>query len=190
MFPLRDFQTVGYDLFISGLNNSHSGNMSVRLNRQMGITRSGAMLHRLEFSDIVETLIAHEDEEAGRASREQPVHRAIYQQTQAQAIVHAHPPTLVAISSFLENFTPIDAEGAYFFPSGVPVVKVTNAIASDEVAGKVAPLLKTFKIVIVRGHGTFAAGENLEDAFHYTSSLEHSARIAMIHRSITNQIPK
>ncbi len=186
MSVLRDFQAVGYDLFTSGLNNSHSGNMSTRANRMMAITRSGSMLHRLDFNDIVETIIDGEDAESARASRERPVHRAIYLQTQAQAIVHAHPPQLIAMSFFTDKFEPVDAEGRYFFPRGVPVVEVVNSIASDEVAAKVAPLLRDFPLVIVRGHGTFAVGSSLEDGFHYTSSLEHSARIATAYRVNSN----
>ncbi|HOI89794.1 MAG TPA: class II aldolase/adducin family protein [Candidatus Rifleibacterium sp.] len=186
MTMLREFQTIGHDLFIAGLNNSHSGNMSVRLNRMMAITRSGSMLHRLDYDDIVETLIDGEDAASARASRERPVHRAIYLQTGAQAIVHAHPPQLIALSFFTDQFSPVDAEGRYFFPRGVPVVEVTNAIASEEVAGKVAPLLRDYPLVIVRGHGSFAVGNSLEDGFHYTSSLEHSARIASAYRVNSN----
>ena len=183
---LRDFQTVGYDLFIAGLNNSHSGNMSVRANRMMAITRSGSMLHRLDYNDIVETLIDGEDAETARASRERPVHRAIYLQTGAQAIVHAHPPQLIALSFFTDKFEPVDAEGRYFFPVGIAVVEVVNAIASEEVAAKIAPLLRNSPVVIVRGHGTFAVGSTLEEGFHSTSSLEHSARIASAYRANSN----
>ena len=186
MMPLRDFQTTGYDLFVAGLNNSHSGNMSVRMNRMMAITRSGSMLHRLDHNDIVETVIDGEDSESKRASRERPVHRAIYLQTDAQAIVHAHPPQLIAISFFTDRFMPVDAEGRYFFPQGVPVIEVANAIASEEVAAKVAPLLRECPVVIVRSHGTFAIGRTLEDGFHHTSSLEHSARIASAYRANSN----
>ncbi len=188
MTVLRDFQLVGQDLYASGLNNSHSGNMSVRNNRMMAITRSGSMLHRLEYSDIIETLIDGEDSQSALASRERPVHRAIYLQTGADAIVHAHPPHLIALSLYCRSFMPVDAEGQYFFAHGIPVIEVNNAIASDEVAAKVAPLLRDVPVVIVRGHGTFAAGSSLEDCFHYTSSLEHSARIALINNQLSKTL--
>lgn len=190
MTLLRDFQTVGHDLFVGQMNNSHSGNMSLRNNRMMAITRSGAMLHRIEHGDIIETLIDGEDCQTTLASRERPVHRAIYLQTAAQAIVHAHPPYLIALSMHVDNFTPVDAEGAYFFKKGIPVVMVVNAIASEEVAVKISPILQHYPIVIVRGHGTFAIGATLEEGFHYTSSLEHSARIAFLHSSLMNQKSK
>jgi L-fuculose-phosphate aldolase len=182
---LRDFQLTGHDLFIGGLNNSHSGNMSIRCNRMMAITRSGSMLHRLEYSDIIDTLIDGKDSQSELASRERPVHRAIYLHTDAGAVVHAHPPHLIALSMHCQSFMPIDAEGRYFFAHGVPVIDVVNAIASDEVAAKVVPVLREFPIVIVRGHGTFAIGSSLEDGFHYTSSLEHSARIALINNQLS-----
>jgi L-fuculose-phosphate aldolase len=150
----------------------------------MAITRSGSMLHHLEYSDIIETLIDGEDSQSALASRERPVHRAIYLQTNAGAIVHAHPPHLIALSLHCRNFMPIDAEGQFFFKRGVPVIEVRNAIASDEVAAKIVPVLKNFPIAIVRGHGTFDIGDNLEEGFHYTSSLEHSARIAIINDQI------
>lgn len=183
MSYLRAFQTTGLDLFVGGMNNSHSGNLSVRNNRMLVISRSGSMLHRLEYSDLVETLIDGDDAETPRASREIPVHRAIYRHTQAQAIAHAHPPHLIALSLQAETITPVDAEGMYFFRQGAPVIGVTNSIASDEVAEKIVPKFTHSPIVIVRGHGAFAIGADLEECFHWISSLEHSAKIILL----TNQ---
>jgi L-fuculose-phosphate aldolase len=165
------------------MNNSHSGNLSIRNQRLMVITRSGAMLHRLEYTDLVETLIADEDSESARASREIPVHRAIYSHTKAQAIVHAHPPHLIALSMQCDVIRPVDAEGLYFFNNGAPVIGVSNSIASEEVAQKIVPQFANSPIVIVRGHGAFAIGENLEESLHWLSSLEHSAKLVLL----TNQ---
>lgn len=180
---LRSFQDTGLDLFVGGMNNSHSGNLSIRNNRMLTITRSGAMLHRLEYTDLVETLIDGTDAESVRASREIPVHRAIYKHTKAQAIGHAHPPHLIALSMQSESITPVDAEGLYFFHQGAPVIGVTNSIASDEVAEKIVPMFEHSPIVIVRGHGAFSIGADLEECFHWISSLEHSAKIILL----TNQ---
>ena len=182
MNALREFQAAGQDLFFGRLNNSHSGNMSIRINRMLAITRTGAMLHRLEFPDIVETPIAEDDLETPRASRELPVHRAIYLGTDAQAIVHAHPPHLVALSMVTDTIRPIDAEGEYYYPNGVPVLTVSQAVASVEVAHAVTPLLRTHHIGVVKGHGSFAVGRDLEEGVHWTSSLENSAQIVLLQR--------
>lgn len=179
MSNLRDFQRTGEDLYVGHMNNTHSGNLSMKENRIMHISRTGAMLHRLEYSDIIETLIDGEDSNTIYASREIPVHRSIYKNTDAEAIVHAHPPCLIAISSKIDNVKPIDVEGAYYFKQGVPILSVENAIASDEVAAKITPLFRIAPIVIVKGHGTFSIGKDLEEALHWTSSLEHSAKILL-----------
>jgi L-fuculose-phosphate aldolase len=180
MSYLRAFQTTGFDLFVGGMNNSHSGNLSIRNNRTMVITRSGSMLHRLEYTDLIETLIDGEDGEAARASRELPVHRAIYRHTPAQAIAHAHPPHLIALSMQAKAIEPVDAEGMYFFRNGAPVIGVVNSIASEEVAQKIVPEFARCPIVVVRGHGAFAVGTDLEECLHWISSLEHSAKIVLL----------
>ena len=182
MNDLRAFQRVGQDLFVTRLNNSHSGNMSVRQNRMTVITRTGSMLHRLEHSDLIETLLEGEDANTTLASRELPIHRAIYTGTGAEAIVHAHPPHVVALSFRCDLITPIDAEGTYYFPRGVPVVTVRNAVGSDEVARVVPPVLRDCPIAVVRGHGTFAIGPDLETCLHWTSSLDNIARIILLAR--------
>ena len=180
---LNDFRQVGNDLFAAGLNNSHSGNLSIRLNDdQMVITRTGCMLHHIDHSDLITTAIRHEDYQTLKASRELPVHRSIYLHTNAKAIVHAHSPHVIAESlsgKHIENDRLIlkDAEGLYYFANGVSVIEAQNAIASEEVAELVIPVLKTSKIVIVKGHGVFSIGESLEEAYHWVTGLEHSTKI-------------
>ena len=52
---LKDFQRFGRDLFLAGLNSSHSGNLSVRRGDKIIITRRGSMLGNLAEQDIIET---------------------------------------------------------------------------------------------------------------------------------------
>ena len=47
----------------------------------------------------------------------------------------------------------------------------------EEVAQKLPEILNSSKIAVVKGHGSFAVGETLEEAFHWTSALEHSCKI-------------
>ena len=177
------FRQVGKDLFFAGLNNSHSGNLSVRLNdKQMIITRTGCMLHHISQPDLITTAIRHEDYQTLKASRELPVHRSIYLHTKAKAIVHAHSPYVVAESlsgNHIEDNRLMlkDAEGLYYFPKGIFVIEAKNAIASNEVAELVIPAFKESPIVIVKGHGVFSIGETLEEAYHWVTGLEHSTKI-------------
>lgn len=45
---------------------------------------------------------------------------------------------------------------------------------SGEVAEKLVPLLQNYKSAMVRGRGSFAVGQMLEEAFQWASSLEAS----------------
>jgi L-fuculose-phosphate aldolase len=88
--------------------------------------------------------------------------------------VHAHPPCAVAASLIIDSIVPEDSEGKMFCPI-IPVV--SGAPGSQEIADNVANALTSSKLVIVRGHGTFAAGKTLDDAYVLTSLAEHSCRV-------------
>lgn len=180
---IKYFQQVGRDLFTAGLNNSHSGNLSVRRGDKILITRRSSMLAHLEESDLVETGLEKDDSGSALASTELGVHRAVYQKTPALAVVHAHPPHVVALSLLVDEITPVDAEGLFLLPK-VPVLSPKQTIASKELEEILPGVLKEYKIAVVRGHGSFAAGQTLEEAHHWTASLEHSCRIAILTRSL------
>jgi len=65
----------------------------------------------LQEPDLIETGICKNDRCTPLASIELAVHRAIYQETPALAIVHAHPPHAVALSLVETEIVPNDAEG-------------------------------------------------------------------------------
>lgn len=175
---VNSFSLFGRELFLAGMNNSHSGNMSFfePERRVITITKTGAMLGLINESSLVETTITENCEMDKIASREIVVHREIYNKTSKKAIIHAHPPAVIAMSLENDVIKPIDAEGGYYFSEGVPVITVENAIASSEVAVKIAPYLEKHNIAVVRGHGTFAAAETLEKCLLYTTSIEFSCR--------------
>ena len=176
---LNEFKRCGEDLFRQGVNNSHSGNMSACDGATICITKSGAQLGRITWDSLVETSLHYKDTAASRASVELVVHRAIYQQTSAKAIVHAHPPHAVALSFMMDEIVPVDAEGQYYMPV-VPVLVVDQAISSEEVAAKLPSLLRKNPIVVVRGHGSFAIGPNIERCLLLTSSLENACKVKLL----------
>lgn len=167
------FFKVGRELGRLGLISSHSGNMSVRTDEGILITRRGAMLACLEDKDLVQAPFVGKAE---GASTELLVHQALYAHTEAKACLHCHPPHAVLLSIYLKEINPIDAEGRHLLGK-VPVVEVAESIGSREVAEALPPLMRDHKVVLVRGHGSFAIGEDLEEALMYTSTLESSARI-------------
>jgi len=175
---LELFKKFGRDLFITNLNASHSGNISVRAGDKIYISRTGCMLGDIGAGDIIETNI--DGSAVGIASREIIVHRAIYKNTDAKAIIHAHPPYIIAMSVLVNEITAIDSEGNFFLKSA-PVFETAKTIGSEEVAEKIPELLNNHgKIAVLKYHGSFAIGQNLEEAFLWTTTLEKSAQIAYL----------
>lgn len=103
---LSQFQTVGRDLFSRGLVSSHTGNLSIRLRDRIIITRRGSMLNCLEEHDLIETGVSRNNRSTPWASTDLAVHRAIYRETQALAVVHAHPPHATALSLIETEIAP------------------------------------------------------------------------------------
>ncbi len=183
---LEQFAFYGREMFLQGINSSHSGNMSVRVGDRIFITRRGSMLSNLREGDLVETGLQDDDSHITLASTEIRIHRAIYLQTSALAIVHAHPPFAIALSLMEEEIRPVDTEGIYYFKS-VPVVGAHLTVGSEEVAEKLPPLLQNYKVAMVRGHGSFAVGQMLEEAFQWTSSLEASCKALFLFRVLSSR---
>ncbi|MBI2868248.1 MAG: aldolase [Chloroflexi bacterium] len=181
---LSQFQSIGRDLFTRGLVSSHSGNLSVRAGDRLIITRRGSMLGALQENDLIETGVSKNSRATPLASVELSVHRAIYQQTQAQAVVHAHPPYATAISLIDCEITPSNMEGLVILGT-VPVIGCAGDVRPGALADDIAQALKKHqKIIMVRGHGSFAIGQLLEEAYNFTTALEESCHIIYLLKSL------
>lgn len=180
---LSQFQTVGQDLCNRGLVSSHSGNLSIKLGERLLITHRGSMLGHLKEQDLVETGIDKNDRFTPLASTELAVHRYIYKRTSALAIVHAHPAYAVALSFSEPGIIPCDFEGGLMIPK-VPILDQQEIVKSSELTQEIAEALEEYKIVLVRGHGTFATGQLLEEAYHYTTVLEESCRLLYLLKAL------
>ena len=172
------FRDIGHDLYAGSMISSHGGNLSIRLGDRVVIKRRGAMLGALKPHDLIETGLEKNDSGVALASTELLVHRTIYMKTPALAICHCHPRTAVAYSLSRDEFVPIDNEASYLLKK-VPVVTEEFASGTPAMAEKVANALQDYKIIILRGHGSFATGQTLDEAFHWSSTLEEACQIAL-----------
>ncbi|MFN2196067.1 MAG: aldolase [Anaerolineales bacterium] len=172
------FRDIGRDLYAANMISSHGGNLSIRLGDQLIIKRRGAMLGQLKPHDLVQTGIEKNDSGVALASTELIVHRAIYKNTPALAVVHCHPRTAIAFSLSRDELVPIDNEASYLLKK-IPVVTEEFASGTPEMANKVATALQDYKIIMLRGHGSFATGQTLDEAFHWSSTLEESCQIEL-----------
>ncbi|MHA1301171.1 MAG: aldolase [Candidatus Helarchaeota archaeon] len=172
----EEFRKYGKFLRAHDLTSSHGGNISIRRGNFIYIKRTGAMLGDLKPTDIIKTHLFKEDSKILLASKELPVHRNIFLKTGALAIVHAHPPYALVLSLKYDEILPIDNEGLYMIRK-IPVVELEVPTASDESATKVPEVLKNYKVMIIRSHGTFAHGSSLEEAYMWTTVAESVCKI-------------
>jgi L-fuculose-phosphate aldolase len=180
---LSQFQAVGQALFTQGLVSPQGGNLSVKLGEHLLITHRGSLLGFIQEGDLVETGISKNNRATPLASTELEVHRCIYKNTSALAVVHAHPPYAVALSFTEKEIVPPDVEGQAFL-SRVPILNTGMEMKAAELADEIARLLSECKVVLVRGHGSFAASQLLEEAYYYTAVLEQSCRLLYLLKAL------
>ena len=163
-----------------GINDSHSGNASVRDNDIVWVTPTGACADTLDADDLVACTISGEIGDG--ASLDAPLHLAVYQHNpKTQAVLHSHGAHTVALTMNGEDFIPPDFEGQYYFPR-VPVININYDRYLEDAPRLVAATLAEYPITVVRGHGVYAQAITLNLAYKWTCSLELSARTAFLAR--------
>jgi len=164
-----------------GLNDSHSGNASCRERDNVWITPTGCCADTLTEADLLQTPLQGPVPEA--ASLDAALHLAVYRAVpEARAVFHSHGPHSVAITMDGHDFEPTDFEGRYYF-TRVPVLCIPHDAYVEQSPAMVAQALAQHPVAIVRGHGVYARGRSLDQAYKWTCSLESSARIAWLARA-------
>ncbi len=162
----------------AGLN----GNASVRLGKEMVITRSGAAKAFIGPGDVTRM-----DIDSGRVtgpgipSSEAPAHLAVYRKVkEARAVIHCHPPHLLALSLLQNSIDfnlPLYESGFYekllcqiedFPPGSLDLAKATGEAALS------------FQAVFLPRHGLITHGKNLYQAIALAEEMDNLARIALI----------
>lgn len=179
----REMIHFGRLLFERHLISGWGGNLSCRLAKeQFLITGQHAPLGFLKIQDLVRI------DSKGRPLRktqhpssETTLHLAVYKGSEAKAIVHAHPPKVLAFSLSHASFVPVSFEEKYTLGE-IPVLPQETPTVTDT-AGVVEEL-KLRPIVILRGHGTVAIGKDLKEAFLLTDLLEEAVQCQLVRDQI------
>lgn len=97
----RDIATLARGLYANGWMPGTAGNISVRQGGTVVVTASGLSKGELTENDMVTVRV--EDSRPVAATRRKPsaettIHTAVYRTTNADAVVHVHPPHATALS--------------------------------------------------------------------------------------------
>lgn len=169
----REMIYWGKLLFERRLISGWGGNISCRIGKaRFLITGQHAPLGFLAPGDLVEI------DPAGRpikknqqASSETTLHLAVYRGTDAKAVIHAHPPVILAFSLSRPSFVPISFEEKYTLGEVPILAQETPTVTEPE---RVVEELHLRPVVILQGHGTVAIGKDLREAFLLTDLLEEA----------------
>ncbi|MDK2892889.1 aldolase [Methanohalophilus sp.] len=172
----HEMARIGSKLVNHGLVESNFGNISVRKGENFIITRTGCFLDEITEDTVVEVPIDRNSFLDKIASSETIVHRQIYRNTDAGAIIHAHCPYSVILSLLQKDssISPIDSEGVLFL-GNVPIIR--GNIGSEELAEAASRALLNHHGAIIYSHGTIAIGKDLDEAYVFTTQIEHSCKI-------------
>ncbi|HCC85863.1 MAG TPA: aldolase [Porphyromonadaceae bacterium] len=179
MHPVEQINVIIGRIYRSGMTTTSGGNISIRdKNGDIWITPSGVDKGSLTVKDIMQ--VKRDGTVIGlhKPSSELPFHKAIYEtRPEFTAIIHAHPPALVAFSiTGIVPDTKIVPQAHSicgdigFAPYGTP--------GSEDLGKKIALEFedKRYKAVIMENHGVVLGGIDLMDAYQRFETLEFCCR--------------
>jgi len=183
---IQELISAGKLLYERGLQTTRSGNVSARDGTVFWITRTGTNLARLTETQFVQVELDDSTSIPREASVESPVHRGVYNASSARAIVHAHPPYAIAAAQALGEggITPIHNE-ALVGLKWIPVIE-TSVAGEDtgEAVEGIAQQLSRWPALVIRGHGAFTIGGDVEEALYRMVLLEEVCKISCILKSL------
>ncbi len=165
-------------IYDCGMTTVSGGNLSILDdNGDMWITPGGIDKGTLRREDIVCVRADGTIEGRHKPSCEYPFHRAIYKMRPGiRAVLHAHPPALVAFSiAAVVPDTTINADvyricgKVGFAPYAVPGSEALGEKISAEFA-------RGFQTVMLENHGAVAIADSLDNAFKRMETLDFFAR--------------
>jgi len=175
----RDMIRWGKLLFERRLISGWGGNISCRLGKnRLLITGQHAPLGFLAPENLVEIdLDGRAVKKKRQPSSETPMHIAVYRGTDAQAVIHVHPPAVLGFSLSRESFVPLSFEEKYTIGE-VAIVRQDTPTVTDP--REVVESLRLSPVVIIQGHGTVAIGKDLQEAFLLTDLLEEAVQCQLL----------
>lgn len=177
----NEFTYYGMRLAQTGHTHSKVGNMSVRAGNRLYISKTGSMLENLAYSDIISVALDGPSPNDRYASSDLSMHRAIYHETGACAVIHTHSPYAVTESliSSEDFIVSADVEMRVVL-NRVPLLDPPGE--SQEELRDLVSILRRNPALIIRGHGSYATGSSLEHAYFIVNCVEHACKIRYLCR--------
>ncbi|MBN2221698.1 MAG: class II aldolase/adducin family protein, partial [Vallitaleaceae bacterium] len=162
-----------------GMTTTSGGNLSIKdQNGDIWISPAGVDKGSLSFKDIVCVKADGSIEGIHKPSSEFPFHKRIYEmRPDLKAIVHAHPPALVAFSIVRKKPNTHLIPNMHLVCGGVGLAEY-GLPGSFDLGDKIAKeFAKGKNAVILENHGIVVGSTSLYEAFMSFETLEYCARL-------------
>jgi L-fuculose-phosphate aldolase len=184
----EDLVTVCNLLYKKGLISGFDGNMSLKSDeRTILITPLSTHKGFIRSEQFTKVDISGEFISGGKPSSELDIHLEIYKKrTDVNAIIHAHPPTLISLTVSGMNLDEPLIPDVINNLGSIPTVPYPGTDREKE-KSLIASSLENHDAVILERHGAVTVGTNIYKALHYTELLEFAAKI-MLNAKLTGEV--
>lgn len=178
-----EISTTAHELYKRGWITTRDGNISVRDGGKIYITRSSVNKAKLSSADILEIDIVDNvpQTEGLNPSIEFHMHWLILKDVEQGAVIHAHPPMVVAAMDGDDSLLRPALKEYPELTRYTKVGKIVPFIAPGEhkLAEKVWKNIQGCDIVGLKKHGVTSKGKNLEEAFEHIERFSHVCEIIL-----------
>lgn len=156
------------------------GNISLRLpDNTIMITPSGKSKVDLKPEEMA-VVDLEGNTLSGNPSSEKSMHLKVYnERPEAQAVVHAHPPTAIAwtVGQPELKFLPAECLSELILAVGaLPIVPYARP-GTENMGDVLVPYLSDYRALILARHGALSWGESIEEAHRGMERIEHVSEI-------------
>lgn len=180
-----DIIEIGKLLYQRSYVVSSDGNISIKLDDNR-ILATPTQVSKGRMSEDILALTDLEGKPLNdkRASSELAMHLLIYRERpDVKAVVHAHPPhgTAFAVAGLAID-APILSE--VILALGCVPLTAYGTPSTNELTGEMQPFVKHHNALLMANHGAVAYGADVWQAFDRLETLEHTAKIAILARTL------
>ncbi len=181
---------VGQHMYRQGYVDGAGGNISARLaDDRILMSPSGLATGFLEAEQLIIVNLAgdrvDQPNEANahlRATSESAMHLECYRQRDdVYAVVHAHPPTAIALTLVGFDFQQCIIPEMVVLLGMVPTAPYSTP-SSQENSDAITNLIREHDAIMLSNHGSLTVANSLWNAYLMLESLEHNATI--LHRAL------
>lgn len=166
-------------IYQKGLISATDGNVSIKISdNRILFTPSGVCKGFIEADDLIVTdSKGNKISGKGLPTSEIFMHLAAYQErNDIKAVVHAHPPTTVALTFSGIDISECLLPEVIISLGTIPTIPYQTTGTMD-LASSIIPYVRIYDAMILEKHGSLTVGTDVSEAYYKLEKIEHNAQV-------------